>query len=211
MRIPRSIILVAVGVIAGATITAGAASAISAGASNPTVTYYGCVSTRGTLSKVGSTAPKCSGKSTLIAWNSFSASVNENENGSETPVCTGIIHAGIDLSGCNLYGVLLGDANLTGANFSEADLTDSDGAGVNLSNGNLAGTNLQDGNLFDANLTDADLANATLSNVQLSDANMTGANLSGANLTGDYWGNTTCPDGTNSNNDGGTCVNNLTP
>ena len=28
-------------------------------------------------------------------------------------------------------------------------------------------------------------------------------------FTGAIWSNTTCPDGTNSNNDGNTCVNNL--
>jgi hypothetical protein len=38
---------------------------------------------------------------------------------------------------------------------------------------------------------------------------ITGANLSGANLTDVSWGDTTCPDGTNSDNDGFTCSNNL--
>jgi hypothetical protein len=33
--------------------------------------------------------------------------------------------------------------------------------------------------------------------------------MSGATLFGVTWNNTTCPDGTNSNGDGGTCVNNL--
>lgn len=36
-----------------------------------------------------------------------------------------------------------------------------------------------------------------------------GANLDGATLVGVTWNDTTCPDGTNSDNDGGTCVNNL--
>jgi uncharacterized protein YjbI with pentapeptide repeats len=60
-----------------------------------------------------------------------------------------------------------------------------------------------------ANLTGADLAGADLSGFTLLDANLTNANLSGANLSGVAWSNTTCPDGTNSNVDGGTCVNNL--
>lgn len=63
--------------------------------------------------------------------------------------------------------------------------------GQNLSNLNLSGSYFVDGELLDVNLA--------------------GTNLSGANLTGVSWGNTTCPDGTNSDNDGGTCVNNLTP
>lgn len=45
----------------------------------------------------------------------------------------------------------------------------------------------------------------------LADANLTGANLSGAYLSFATWNDTICPDGTNSNNDGDTCVNNLTP
>ena len=38
--------------------------------------------------------------------------------------------------------------------------------------------------------------------------NLKGANLHGTALTGAVWSNTTCPDGTNSDNDGGTCANN---
>ena len=36
-----------------------------------------------------------------------------------------------------------------------------------------------------------------------------GANLTGADLTGVHWYDTTCPDGTNSDNNGNTCVSNL--
>jgi hypothetical protein len=38
-----------------------------------------------------------------------------------------------------------------------------------------------------------------------------GCDLAGANLSGVTWNNTTCPDGTSSRQDGGTCANNLTP
>jgi len=43
---------------------------------------------------------------------------------------------------------------------------------------------------------------------------LTGVDLSGADLSGAMWGNTTCPDGTNSSEDDGdgyTCLNNLIP
>ncbi len=55
-----------------------------------------------------------------------------------------------------------------------------------------------------------------MSGVFLAGANLTGAFLTGADLTfahldGAIWSNTTCPDGTNSDDDGGTCANNLTP
>lgn len=43
----------------------------------------------------------------------------------------------------------------------------------------------------------------------LANANLSGDNFTGANLTGVTWSDTLCPDGTNSDNDGDTCVNNL--
>ena len=52
------------------------------------------------------------------------------------------------------------------------------------------------------------LAGANLSYSDLTGADLAGADLAGANL-GVIWSDTTCPDGTNSNNDGDTCVNNL--
>jgi uncharacterized protein YjbI with pentapeptide repeats len=75
-----------------------------------------------------------------------------------------------------------------------ANLTDAD-----LYGGKLAGTDLAAANLSNANLTFANLTGA----------NLTGANLTGATLTGVTWSDTICPDGTNSNNDENTCVNNL--
>ena len=54
-------------------------------------------------------------------------------------------------------------------------------------------------------LTKADLRYANLEGADLSDAvlfstNLIGANLNGADLTDALWANTTCPDGSNSNN-----------
>ena len=50
---------------------------------------------------------------------------------------------------------------------------------------------------------------ANLSYADLSYAYLRYANLNGADLTGVYWYDTTCPDGTNSNDNGNTCENNL--
>jgi len=38
---------------------------------------------------------------------------------------------------------------------------------------------------------------------------MIGADLTGADLSNVIWSNTICPDGTNSDDNGDTCVNNL--
>ena len=116
---------------------------------------------------------------------------------------------------CNLKGADLQNADLQGKNLQGSNLKDANVAGANL-----RGDNLQEVNLLGSTATGADfqgadlqgdnLLNAAFSDVNFRGANLTGANLKGADLNGVTWSNTTCPDGTNSNDDGGTCVNNLT-
>ena len=72
-------------------------------------------------------------------------------------------------------------------------------AGCNLKGANLAGAYLKDRNLKDANLKGANLTNA----------NLAAANLEGANVKDVIWSNTICPDGTNSDANGGTCIGHL--
>ena len=93
------------------------------------------------------------------------------------------------LAGCNLKG-----ANLAGAYLKDRDLSDANLTGANLTNANLAAANLTDTNLKEANLTNANLA---------------GANVNGANVKDVIWSNTICPDGTNRDANGGTCVKHL--
>jgi hypothetical protein len=68
----------------------------------------------------------------------------------------------------------------------------------------LAGCNLSGLNLANAQLAGADLKGANLAGANLADATVTGANFNKVT-----WSNTTCPDGTNSNADGGTCTGHL--
>ena len=63
--------------------------------------------------------------------------------------------------------------------------------------------------LSSADLRDADLSFTDLSDADLSVADLTDADLTGADLASVYWGETICPDGTNSNDNGNTCENNL--
>jgi len=74
------------------------------------------------------------------------------------------------------------------------------GPGVDLTGATLSGS-----------LSGVDLSGATLVFADFVDANLSGANLSGADFFETSWTNTICPDGTNSNNDAATCINNLTP
>jgi hypothetical protein len=87
--------------------------------------------------------------------------------------------------------------NLAGADFGCADT--SDGTFCT----NLAGADLQWVNLTGANFTGANLTGADLIL-----ANLTGATIPVA-PTGVTWSYTTCPDGTSSQNDYGTCFYNL--
>lgn len=142
-----------------------------------------------------------------------------------------------DYAGAVNFGVspLMGK-NLNNANFTEADISaDFTGAnllgayldGANLSpstfeNANLSYATMRNANLFSVNFTGANLTNVLLQGADLFGANFTNANLTNANLygarranlatiwTGATFSNTICPDGTNSDNNGGTCVGHLT-
>jgi uncharacterized protein YjbI with pentapeptide repeats len=107
--------------------------------------------------------------------------------------------------GCNLSGADLADVNLQGAKLQGANLQNADLAGANLAGADLAGANLQDASLSGADLAGADLAGANVQGADLAGADLNGANLKGANLKGISWSHTTCPGGTDSDNDAGTC------
>lgn len=83
-----------------------------------------------------------------------------------------------------------------------ADLHDADLATVDLTGANLYGANLAGAGLAGANLAGADLDRADLSGADLTDAS--GLPLHYASAT---YGNTTCPDHSNSDTNAGTCAN----
>jgi hypothetical protein len=108
--------------------------------------------------------------------------------------------AGSNLNGGSLAGALLVNASLAGANLNNADLS-----GALLNGADLSGANLHGANLTGADLSGADLSGSNLHGVDLTNADLSGADVSGANLNGATFSNTTCPDGTNSDADGGRC------
>ena len=127
-----------------------------------------------------------------------------------------------NFSSASLAGADLSNADLTCANLTDGSLTAADISGANFSgvsltgmvSGQVTGTPLNlpspwqllDGYLIGpgANLVEAELSGVTFDN-----ADLYAVDLYQADLTGTTWSNTICPDGTNSDNDGGTCVNNL--
>ena len=110
----------------------------------------------------------------------------------------------LNLSGVNLTGVSLPNENLLGDNLTNANLSNSTLQGTNLKGVVLTGANLAGANLIGANLQSANLQGANLTN-----ANLGGATSKGASLGGATWSNTVCPDGTNSDADGNTCLGHL--
>ena len=102
------------------------------------------------------------------------------------PNCSGAGLSGLDMSGQRLV-----------TNFAQADFSPE----------GTTKTNLTKANLTKANLTRADLNGANLARANLDDAYLGAANLASATWdsktswpTSEYWNNTTCPDGTSSNN-----------
>jgi len=116
---------------------------------------------------------------------------------------------GADLSGKHLQGDDLSGAELDNANLNGANLQKSFLPNANLTGATARGTNLQNADFAGANLSGADLRGSNLQHDDMTNANLTGANLAGANVDQITWSNTTCPDGTNSDADGGTCKSHL--
>lgn len=129
---------------------------------------------------------------------------------------TGKNYSGADLSGQNISGSNLSNGTFNNVNFSTANLSGSNGSlgsytssnftSANLAGGNFSGANFTGSNFTSAILTGANVSSANFTNVNFTGANLKGSSFHGATTTGVTWSNTTCPNGTNSNNDDGTCV-----
>lgn len=73
----------------------------------------------------------------------------------------------------------------------------------------LRGANLSGVDLTGVNLRNVDLSGAILEGADLTGADLQGADLEEADLSDVVWSGTTCPDGSNSDNVGGSCENHL--
>jgi uncharacterized protein YjbI with pentapeptide repeats len=104
----------------------------------------------------------------------------------------------VNFKNTSIVGGNFTEANLQGSNFTGTTITDTSFSDSDLTNADMTG-------IIDAN--NSEFGNTNLTNVNFTNANLTGATQMGtANVTGAIWSNTTCPDGTNSNSNGNTCV-----
>jgi hypothetical protein len=134
---------------------------------------------------------------------------------------------GVSFSNGNLSGTKFTSTNLKFANLSNTILTNTDFEGAFLDNANLSGADLSktsipfycssanSSNFSNVKLTGvtiqcslnlADFTNADFTNARFVKASLWRATFTGAILTGVSFSNTICPDGTNSDNNGGTCI-----
>jgi hypothetical protein len=103
-------------------------------------------------------------------------------------------------------------AQLTRTDFQGADLTGTIFKGANMFSVDFSNSNLTNADFTDAGNYPGRSMSVTFTNANLTNANFTNANIrfsagmNSANITGVIWNNTTCPNGTNSNNNGGTCA-----
>jgi len=123
-----------------------------------------------------------------------------------------------DLRGANLYFAFFRGGNLSGANLSNNGLSSVDFESSILQNAVFTGSDLFGVDMRNSDLRGADLSFTTLWYVSMSNADLRNANLLGAkrkvgtSVDGVIWGNTTCADGSNSDDDDGdnfTCESNF--
>jgi len=109
------------------------------------------------------------------------------------------------LKGAALSAAKFVDARLNNANLSDSDLQHADLTGARLKRAKLTGADLRRSSFGGASLRKASLGGADLSAADLSGADLGSADLAGARLDDVVWSGSTCPDGTNSDTNGGTC------
>lgn len=123
--------------------------------------------------------------------------------------------SGLDLAGVNFWGSRVVGADFSGADLSGAvfggdtgaqrDLTDADFSGATMVGTSFESMYLYTVNFDGADLTDADFTSSSSIYDSFVNANLTGAQISDAEVIDPIWSNTICPNGSNSDDSGGTC------
>jgi uncharacterized protein YjbI with pentapeptide repeats len=115
------------------------------------------------------------------------------------PVCSSTNLASARLPETSLTGRRLNGVHLRGADLAGADLTGADLTGADLS------PLLIDGGIAQAPTS---LDGAVMNRTNLTKSNLSSASVIGTQFRHVTWSSTTCPDGTNSDADGGSCLHN---
>ena len=231
MKKYRNLLLIVVSFFAGAfTILVTGLAFAHGGDAN---LIHGCVRNNGLLAgfiRIVGANTNCNGNETALDWKQglkdppFSCpNCDLNQNGDDlsnrfvgknfsNAFLQGAFIESVDLSETNFINAYLRNAVLDASNFSNSNLSNANLISTSFGYANLTNANFTGANLTNANIGITNLSNTNFTNANLINASLLGAtNMNTATLTGVTWSNTTCPDGTNSDNNGGTCVGHLSP
>jgi uncharacterized protein YjbI with pentapeptide repeats len=112
-----------------------------------------------------------------------------------------------DFTGADLSDTVLEDTRLADAVLRGADLSGAQFFFTEVTRADLVRADLRGASLTWSFFSDADFRHARFDGADLTGANLTGADLRGAKgLDTVTWASTTCPDGTISDDNGGTCL-----
>ena len=138
----------------------------------------------------------------------FRYSILRNVSWQDSSIYGDTNFGGADLSYINFTNTtifVLSDRGFRNVNLSYAVMVNAVLTNQDFSNSNFTNANLTNAILTGVNLTTADFTGANLSGAQLTDVDLTDAEITNADLTNVIWQNTMCPDGTNSDSNGGFC------
>lgn len=207
--------------IIGYLVTVGSGSrAITCTTTTTSCAVHGLINGRQYRAKIRATSAAGQGKSSLS--DKFvpgrSADCSDFRPDASLLYCdlAGVDFSGLDLTGVDFWGSRLVNANFSGAILSGALFGGDTGAQLDLTGANffgatMIGTNLSGMYLYTVGFDDANLTNASFQGASLIFDSFVNTNLTGADLINDaeiiypIWSNTTCPDGSNSDDQGGSC------
>lgn len=101
-----------------------------------------------------------------------------------------------------LWRSFFSDMNIDNSDFTSAKAGFLDMENVSASGVNFTSTDMRFSGFHNTNLQNANFTNSNLKSAEFD---------AGTDLTSADWSNTTCPDGTNSDNNGNTCDGHLNP
>lgn len=167
----------------------------------------------------------CNNNESPLDWNIQGIQGPPGSGGSSALVCPNCIEGDIlartgysSLSGSNFDLANLSRGNFVqGEDFSNSSFVKAVLSEVNANNGggplsaNFTGANFTDASLVAVNFHGVNLTGANLTRANLKFARLSSADMTGAILTDVVWGQTICPDGSDSDSNGNTCIGHLTP
>jgi uncharacterized protein YjbI with pentapeptide repeats len=212
----NAILLVCAGLVLGL-LFQPAISIISAHGGDTSL-VHGCVRPISGLLRIIGANDTCGTNETALDWSQFGSSGGSSFGDFRSDQLTNTnfnnelsAWAFRNFDGANFLGSSFSDSlgldssTFVNANFTNAyfDITadNTDFTGADFTDATFEGTSGEPTVFENTNFTDANFTNTTFTFVDLSSATVTGAT----------WDNTTCPDGTNSDNNANTCEGHLAP